>query len=30
VNWTEQGVSYRLESLERTVADLVILADSLR
>ena len=30
VNWTEHGVSYRLESLERTVADLVVLADSLR
>lgn len=30
VNWTEHGVSYRLESLERSVADLVILADSLR
>jgi hypothetical protein len=30
VNWTEHGVSYRLESSERTVADLVDLADSLR
>ena len=30
VNWTEHGVSYRLESLQRTVADLVVLADSLR
>ena len=30
VNWTEHGVSYRLESMERSVADLVILADSLR
>jgi len=30
VNWTEHGVSYRLESLERTVADLVVLANSLR
>jgi len=30
VNWTEHGVSYRLESMERTVADLVVLADSLR
>jgi hypothetical protein len=30
VNWTERGVSYRLESLQRTVADLVLLADSLR
>jgi hypothetical protein len=30
VNWTEHGVSYRLESQDRTVADLVVLADSLR
>jgi len=30
VNWTEHGVSYRLESLQRSVADLVVLADSLR
>jgi hypothetical protein len=30
VNWTEHGISYRLESLQRTVADLVSLADSLR
>jgi hypothetical protein len=30
VNWTEHGVSYRLESMERSVADLVVLADSLR
>ena len=30
VNWTEHGVSYRLESRARTVADLVVLADSLR
>jgi hypothetical protein len=30
VNWTEAGVSYRLESLQRTVPELVILADSLR
>lgn len=29
VNWTEHGVSYRLESMERSAADLVILADSL-
>jgi len=30
VNWTEQGVSYRLESLHRSVPELVVLADSLR
>ena len=30
VNWTEQGVSYRLESLDRSVSELVLLADSLR
>ena len=30
VNWTEHGVSYRLESLERSVAELVVLANSLR
>lgn len=30
VNWTEHGISYRLESLHRTVADLVVLADLLR
>lgn len=30
VNWTEAGISYRLESLHRTVADLVVLADLLR
>ena len=30
VNWTEHGVSYRLESQARSVADLVVLADSLR
>jgi len=30
VNWTEHGVSYRLESSDRSVADLVVLADSLR
>jgi hypothetical protein len=30
VNWTEQGISYRLESLARTVPELVLLADSLR
>lgn len=30
VNWTEHGISYRLESVERSVADLAVLADSLR
>ena len=30
VNWTEHGISYRLESLHRTVPELVVLADSLR
>ena len=30
VNWTERGVSYRLESLNRSVPELVVLADSLR
>ena len=30
VNWTEHGVSYRLESLSRSVPELVVLADSLR
>ena len=30
VNWTEAGISYRLESLSRTVPELVILADQLR
>lgn len=30
VNWTEHGVSYRLESAARTVPELVVLADSLR
>jgi hypothetical protein len=30
VNWTEHGISYRLESLNRTVPELVVLADSLR
>jgi hypothetical protein len=30
VNWTEQGISYRLESLSHTVSELVVLADSLR
>ena len=30
VNWTEHGISYRLESLQRTVPELVVLADSLR
>ena len=30
VNWTEHGISYRLESLHRTVPELVVLADTLR
>ncbi len=30
VNWTEHGVSYRLESANRSVPELVALADSLR
>jgi hypothetical protein len=30
VNWTEHGISYRLESLHRTVPELVVLADQLR
>jgi hypothetical protein len=30
VNWTEQGISYRLESLHHTVSELVVLADTLR
>lgn len=30
VNWTEHGISYRLESVERSVGELVVLADSLR
>jgi hypothetical protein len=30
VNWTEAGISYRLQSLSRTVPELVILADQLR
>jgi hypothetical protein len=30
VNWTEHGVSYRLESLTHSVPELVVLADSLR
>jgi hypothetical protein len=30
VNWTEHGVSYRLESLSHSVSELVVLADSLR
>jgi hypothetical protein len=30
VNWTEHGISYRLESLQRTVSELVVLADTLR
>jgi hypothetical protein len=30
VNWTEHGVSYRLESASRSVPELVVLADSLR
>jgi len=29
VNWTEHGVSYRLESPNWTVPQLVVLADSL-
>ncbi len=29
VNWTEHGISYRLESVERSVGELVVLADSL-
>lgn len=30
VNWTERGISYRLESAGRSVPELVVLADSLR
>jgi hypothetical protein len=30
VNWTEHGISYRLESIDRSIAELVVLADSLR
>jgi len=30
VNWTEHGISYRLESIDRNVGELVVLADSLR
>ena len=30
VNWTEHGISYRLESLHRTVPELVVLAETLR
>jgi len=30
VNWTEHGISYRLESVARTLPELVVLADSLR
>ena len=30
VNWTEHGISYRLESADRSVLELVVLADSLR
>lgn len=30
VNWTEDGFSYRLESIARTVSELVVIADSLR
>ncbi len=30
VNWTEHGISYRLESLHRSVSELVVLADTLR
>jgi hypothetical protein len=30
VNWTEHGISYRLESEKRSVPELVVLADSLR
>jgi len=30
VNWTEHGVSYRLESFARSVSELVVLAESLR
>jgi hypothetical protein len=30
VNWTEDGVSYRLESLQRSINDLVQIANALR
>jgi hypothetical protein len=30
VNWTEDGISYRLESLDRSVPELVTIAESLR
>jgi hypothetical protein len=30
VNWTEHGISYRLESEKRSVPELVVLANSLR
>jgi len=30
VNWTEHGISYRLESIHRSIPELVVLADSLR
>lgn len=30
VNWTERGISYRLESIDRSIAELVVLAESLR
>ena len=30
INWTERGISYRLESPTRTISDLVRIADSLR
>jgi hypothetical protein len=30
VNWTELGMSYRLESIHRSVPELVVIADSLR
>jgi hypothetical protein len=30
VNWTEHGISYRLESIDRSIAELVVLAESLR
>jgi len=30
VNWTEHGISYRLESVNRSIPELVVLADALR
>ena len=30
VNWTEHGISYRIESLHHSVSELVVLADTLR